>query len=121
MEKQFVIEQLQPVLVSDSSVNSQALSAEASTPAQVSARFSSISYNKGLGFVISRNQGVKMGFRWQRNPNGGSLLGRRRVQKWYSQIFGRQVSWVVAFDKKIKMFSLIANLDRLRLQTCGVL
>jgi aminopeptidase N len=51
MEKQFVIEQLQPVLVSDSSVNSQALSAEASTPDQVSGRFSSISYNKG-GSVI---------------------------------------------------------------------
>jgi hypothetical protein len=84
MEKQFVLEQLLPVLVSDLSVNSQSLSAEASTPAQVACRFSSISYNKGVGFVISRNQRVKVGFRWQRNPNDGSLHGRRKVQKRYS-------------------------------------
>ncbi|XP_068909492.1 aminopeptidase N-like [Tenebrio molitor] len=47
LDKQFAVEQVQAILLSDTSPNSAPLSSPASSPAQVSGRFSSISYNKG--------------------------------------------------------------------------
>ncbi|EEZ99296.1 aminopeptidase N-like protein [Tribolium castaneum] len=47
MEKQFVIEQLHPVLASDASQTSNPLSSSVSSQAQIQGRFNSISYNKG--------------------------------------------------------------------------
>ncbi|EEZ99297.2 aminopeptidase N-like protein [Tribolium castaneum] len=47
LDKQFVVTQVQTVLASDSSPTSHAVSWPVSSPAQVSSRFNSISYNKG--------------------------------------------------------------------------
>ncbi|XP_074038935.1 uncharacterized protein [Leptinotarsa decemlineata] len=47
MDKQFVIDQQQSAFVSDSTVNSTALTSRAATPSEVSRKFSTISYNKG--------------------------------------------------------------------------
>ncbi|RZB40073.1 Peptidase M1 and/or CopC domain containing protein, partial [Asbolus verrucosus] len=47
LEKQFVLDELQPMLQIDSLQSSRPLSFKASTPAEVSSRFTSVSYNKG--------------------------------------------------------------------------
>ncbi|KAJ3664935.1 hypothetical protein Zmor_000467 [Zophobas morio] len=55
LEKQFVLEQVQPVLVTDSSKNSKPLSYNTSDPDEIESRFDDISYNKG-GTVLKMLQ-----------------------------------------------------------------
>lgn len=51
MDKQFVAAQVQSILASDAQETSAALSSPASSPSEVSGRFSSISYNKGASII----------------------------------------------------------------------
>lgn len=50
MDKQFVGVQQQVIFESDAVASAQALTSNASTPAEVSGKFGSISYNKGKQF-----------------------------------------------------------------------
>lgn len=47
LEKQMIVDQLQPVLVDDAASSSKALTAIAATPDEVNAKFNTIAYNKG--------------------------------------------------------------------------
>ncbi|XP_076258949.1 membrane alanyl aminopeptidase-like [Rhynchophorus ferrugineus] len=51
LDKHFIVEQLQVALLSDSTVTSQALTSPASTPPEISAKFSTMSYNKGASIL----------------------------------------------------------------------
>ncbi|CAH1112256.1 unnamed protein product [Psylliodes chrysocephalus] len=51
VEKQMIVDQLQPVLVDDAASSSKALTAIAATPDEVNAKFNTIAYNKGASII----------------------------------------------------------------------
>ncbi|XP_060526992.1 uncharacterized protein LOC132702417 [Cylas formicarius] len=51
LDKQFVVEQVHTALLSDSSTGSDALTSKASSPSQISNKFSTIAYNKGASIL----------------------------------------------------------------------